>query len=1293
MGITAAIKAILFVASILYQNKQQKKLKQKQAAAEEARKGFMLTIAGEAVSLPVAYGKNLLGGIAVKHHITSDYTAATVTGSNNFEEGFTNETATGTKNEFLHVQYALCHSGVDGVVGVKVNDLDYNDTEQRFNHLIRTYNDGGVADPVATANGILPTNTFTGAAYASATFKLDRDDPQYNGVPNMGFLVKGRKVREVVSSPYSLGAYIYSNNPALCLLDYLLNADFGRGLSEDEVDLKSFYEAALVCGTTVSTGRAVSGVVNGGTTSRDLPLYECNITLSSSTKIRENIEAILNTMALAELTWSSEGKYKLLVEHPTTLAEQDALVDASHYFTDDDIIRDSIDLAWPSASERYNQVTVTFSNEHEDFKDDSATWPKTNSTAHSTYLTEDNYQPFRGSFDLGGVTDPYHALAAAEQFVRDARSVRTIALTVTKKGLSIEPGDFINITSSTSNISSEVYRVQAIEVNEDFTVKLTCTYFDYTTLAWNVNDDIAYSTRPVYDFTVEPVTNLTYTAGTPELDHTAIATLSWVAPTDGSFKSVVYYTDGAGGLKTLGETSTTSFFVRPKSEWTNGQPVTFTVKAQTPLGRLSKGVSISNAVDWSPAPLSLSATGTLGFINISWINPADLDLNFVEIWESVDSNINNATQIAKAFGDHYSRGNLFPLTTRYYWVRAVDFSGNRSDFTGPEFATTSQITNADLGPATIQYDNFASDVTLVFDDIMSDLSDRVLTSDYNITVGYQQQLEHATTQLAEDALTLALNASSLESRINDAGITVDPATGSVTIQGLSAIEDRVNTVEVDLDAVEGELTLKATTSYVNSAIAAATLPEATLDELVDLEARVGVVEVDLNSVEGSITLASTGSYYNVNDGVLGVEALEGRISINEGEITLKASQTELGAVETRLGSAEITLNSIDAPSIALSVQDIRSISEKQDDLAELTLSEVLGRYKDREYLLQDSAYARLSLTADVNDEREARAASELLLSAEIGANKSILLSEQVARADADSALAFDITQLEATVVDLDTDVVGTATAVSGLTTRVDNAEGTITAQSSLINNLSTTVGENTASVTEAATSIDGIEAKYGVSIDNNGNAAGFQLLSGVSGSAFNVRADQFAVWDAENNGGVAPFTIFTSPRTVNDVVYPAGTYIKNAIIDEAAIVSGSITNVKIKDAAIDTLKVAGDSVTITSFVDFATQSGSGPYTFSTNVNMAYDGDIVAIATIKMFGSAGSGDTARYQVFIDGLEMSSINYTGPGLLGLQNLSASKSVSSGSRNITVTVSNLSGISSPSADCQLTLFRRYR
>ena len=134
----------------------------------------------------------------------------------------------------------------------------------------------------------------------------------------------------------------------------------------------------------------------------------------------------------------------------------------------------------------------------------------------------------------------------------------------------------------------------------------------------------------------------------------------------------------------------------------------------------------------------------------------------------------------------------------------------------------------------------------------------------------------------------------------------------------------------------------------------------------------------------------------------------------------------------------------------------------------------------------------------------------------------MISSEQTARADADSAIASDVTSL------------------------------------------TTTVGNNTASISSVSSSVNGIEAKYGVEIDNNGSISGFQLLSGVgSPSAFNVRADQFNLFDANGAGGDTPFSIFTSSRTVDGVVFPAGTYIKDAYIDNASIVDGSITNAKI----------------------------------------------------------------------------------------------------------------------------------
>jgi len=194
----------------------------------------------------------------------------------------------------------------------------------------------------------------------------------------------------------------------------------------------------------------------------------------------------------------------------------------------------------------------------------------------------------------------------------------------------------------------------------------------------------------------------------------------------------------------------------------------------------------------------------------------------------------------------------------------------------------------------------------------------------------------------------------------------------------------------------------------------------------------------------------------------------------------------------------------------------------------------------------------------------------------VSANVSAISGLETRVTDAEgviTASASDITQLQADLTSAETDISGNASAISGLDVRVTDNEGDISSQASAIVSLSTTVGNNTTSITQALTSIDGIEAKYGVTIDNNGYISGFQLLSGASSSAFNVRADQFAVFNSTGGGGDNPFTIFTSSRTIDGVTYPAGTYIQDAFIDNAAIVSASI----------GTLKLGGNAATVASF--------------------------------------------------------------------------------------------------------------
>ena len=431
--------------------------------------------------------------------------------ANGLSEG---ETVTGEKNEFLFVQQAVSYGGVSSVLDIDVNDKPWDFEDYKFGQRIHFYKNGNVADPMAVANlGVADPEkmTFTNTAYASMVFRLNRDDYNYSGsVPNVAFYLHGRAVKSVIKTGdvYTLSkTKIYSNNPALCLLDYLMDPIFGKKLSVSQLNLKSFYDAAQTCDVVVMTNQDVGGKINGvrpeedGDTQTpvktDIKRFVCNITLDSGAPIRDNIEALLETMHNAELVWSG-GKYKLQLPHPTSWAEQNALIAMT--FDATNIVRKSVSVTWPSMSEKYNQATVRFRDESSDFSEDSVSWPARFSTVHKQYLEEDRGVDSTFELFLPGTTDRYHALAKAEQIVRASRRAVTLDMTVRPSGILLEPGDLIQVTDSMTGYQDpsvtpvdDVFKVEEAKTNEDMTVNVKAVGFRFDDLAWNVDSNIGYS--------------------------------------------------------------------------------------------------------------------------------------------------------------------------------------------------------------------------------------------------------------------------------------------------------------------------------------------------------------------------------------------------------------------------------------------------------------------------------------------------------------------------------------------------------------------------------------------------------------------------------------------------------------------------------------------------------------------------------------------------------------------------------------------------------------------------------
>nr|WP_302621015.1 DUF1983 domain-containing protein [Cupriavidus taiwanensis] len=228
----------------------------------------------------------------------------------------------------------------------------------------------------------------------------------------------------------------------------------------------------------------------------------------------------------------------------------------------------------------------------------------------------------------------------------------------------------------------------------------------------------------------------------------------------------------------------------------------------------------------------------------------------------------------------------------------------------------------------------------------------------------------------------------------------------------------------------------------------------------------------------------------------------------------------------------------------------------------------------------------------------------------------------------------------------------------------------VAALAQLINTLEATVGDQSVALQEEAevrANADGqIMGRFSVKIDANGYVTGFGLISTANNdtpySEFMVRADRFSIASPSGPGITprVPFIVLTTPTTVNGYPVPAGVYmdaamlrvasIQEAHIDFAAIRTAhiqdaAITNAKIGTAEVDTLKLAGQAVTIPASVYAPTfiSHGSGTFVEAT-VSITSTGAPIAI--IVSYGINGS-DIVETWLERDGVRVWSKNFVGPG----------------------------------------------
>ncbi len=636
---------------------------------DDFEKGILLNKQSNDASIPVIYGTRLVGGTRV------------------FME------TSGTDNTYLYMALVMCEGEINGITEIRVDDkvvtfassladnteVEVASSDSNFYKnsasLIRLEphfgSDGQSASSLlGTLSSWGSNHKLSGLAYLAIRFTWNQD--AFNSIPKVQALVQGKKIVTLNSSLVE-SSPTFSANPAFCLLDYLRNERYGKGIPTADIDLQSFRDASVVCDTQVTP-------FSGGS---DINLFDCNAVLDTSKKVIENVRELLKGCR-GFLPYTS-GKYKLIIETTGT---------ASITLTEDDIIG-GYNLASPSKNDKYNRVIVSFVNPDRNFQVDEVQFPPvddsglTSADQHATMKTADGGFLLEGKFDFKTLTSPYQAEEMAEIILRRSREALSLEINVGFDAYDLAIADIVNITHASLGFSAKAFRVMGITFNEDFTISLTLIEYQasHYTFASKTQVSSTPSTNLPNPFSIQPpasvtlsdemieyadgitITRLNIAIGASPDQFVSNYQVEAKQSTESDFKIISVGTQLNHEFLNVIDGAT--YNVRVKAINSLGVNSTFTSATHTVVGATDTPSDVTD--------LSVSLVGS-NQMELSWTPVTDLDISWYEVrFQNVTSGAtwNESTPLAKVVR-RKSNALVVNAVTGSFCIKAVDKLGNSS---------------------------------------------------------------------------------------------------------------------------------------------------------------------------------------------------------------------------------------------------------------------------------------------------------------------------------------------------------------------------------------------------------------------------------------------------------------------------------------------------------------------------------------------------------------------------------------------------------------------------------------
>ena len=531
--------------------------------------------------------------------------------------------------------------------------------------------DDQVASSVLTPLSSWGSNhRLRGICYLALRFKWNQD--VFGGIPVVQAKVKGKKVVTLASN-LSEQTASFSSNPAFCLLDYLRNERYGKGIATSNLDLQSFFDASQVCETQVTP-------FSGGS---DINIFDCNAVVDTSKKVLDNVRDIIKGMR-GYLPYV-QGKYKLVIETIGT---------ASVSLTEDDILG-GYALASPTKNSKFNRVIVSYINPDRNYQVDETQFPPIDDSAlpsadqHATMKTADGGFLLEGRFDFRTITSTYQAEEMAEIILRRSREALGLTINCGFKAYELHIGDIVNVSLSSLGFTNKAFRVLSMTFNEDYTINLQLVEYQASHYTFATKQQVSStpSTTLPNPFSIQAPASITLSDELIEYADGVVLTRLNILVGASTDQFVQYYQVEAK-KSTESDFKIISSGTQLNHEFINVvDDITYNVrvKAINSFGVSSSYTSASRKIIGAtdiPSDvddLSVSMVGS-NQMELSWTPVNDLDISWYEVrFQDVTSGAtwNESTPIAKVVR-RKSNSLVVNAQIGSYCIKAVDKLGNSS---------------------------------------------------------------------------------------------------------------------------------------------------------------------------------------------------------------------------------------------------------------------------------------------------------------------------------------------------------------------------------------------------------------------------------------------------------------------------------------------------------------------------------------------------------------------------------------------------------------------------------------